>query len=167
MKGIIIQGSARSDGNTAKIALEVKKHTNYSLVHLCKMKIEHFDYNFNNQDDEFSGLIKEIANEYDSIIFITPVYWYTMSGMMKVFFDRISDCLKIDKDTGRKLRGKKMGVLSCSSDDKEYDGFFMPFKQSAHYLGMEYLGEEHTWVENAEIPDEAKKRLNIFLNEFA
>ena len=36
-----------------------------------------------------------------TIIFVTPVYWYAMSGRMKVFFDRWTDLLKIDKDTGR------------------------------------------------------------------
>ena len=37
---------------------------------------------------------------------------------MKKFFDRISDCIKIEKETGRKLRGMEMAVLSCGSDNE-------------------------------------------------
>ncbi|MCP4458779.1 MAG: NAD(P)H-dependent oxidoreductase [Cytophagales bacterium] len=37
----------------------------------------------------------------------TPVYWYSMSGIMKVFLDRIYDVLTIEKELGRKLHGKK------------------------------------------------------------
>jgi multimeric flavodoxin WrbA len=70
---------------------------------------------------------------------VTPVYWYTMSGIMKVFFDRFSDLLRIEKDLGRKLRGKSMAVISCGADEirrffATYSGdkcFFEPFRSMA------------------------------------
>ena len=34
-----------------------------------------------------------IIEKYDTLIFATPVYWYSMSGIMKVFFDRKNDNL--------------------------------------------------------------------------
>jgi len=49
---------------------------------------------------------------------------------MKTFFDRITDCLKIEKETGRKLRGKAMTMVSCRSDDEIKEGFAMPFRES-------------------------------------
>jgi multimeric flavodoxin WrbA len=102
---------------------------------------------------------------YETIIFITPVYWYSMSGLMKNFFDRISDCLKTEKDLGRKLRGKNMIAIACGSDETEVEGFFVPFKNSAEYLGMNYLGNLHTWVEH-KIPGEVVlERIELFTNE--
>ena len=66
-----------------------------------------------------------------------------MSAIMKVFFDRISDLIRIEKETGRKLRGKKIGVISNSHDDETDESFYIPFQKSADYLGMEYLGHTH------------------------
>ena len=162
MNGIIIQGSARGDGNTNKIVKCLQTRLSFDLIDLSVKNIGHFDYAFNNQDDDFPAIIRRIADHYDLIVFATPVYWYTMSGIMKVFFDRISDCLKIDKPTGRKLRGKKMAMLCCSSDADEIEGFAVPFQLSAQYLGMKYLGNIHTWLENGEINEEVGSRIEQF-----
>ncbi|SFZ93943.1 hypothetical protein SAMN05428642_103443 [Flaviramulus basaltis] len=86
-----------------------------------------------------------------------------MSGILKVFFDRISDLIRIHKDIGRKLRGKNMAMLSCSNYDDLKEGFTMPFVESANYLGMNYLGDIHTYIENEIINDEVKLRLDTFL----
>lgn len=154
MKRIIIQGSSRSDGNTSKIVSLLRKELAFDLVDLNEKNIGHFDYNFNNQDDDFNQIMRDLAENYDLIVFATPVYWYAMSGLMKVFFDRISDCLKIDKPTGRKLRGKSMASISCGSDDHLPEGYEVPFRESAHYLGMQWLGHLHTWVEDDKNPVE-------------
>jgi len=146
MKRIIIQGSSRSNGNTSKIVQVLRSHLDCDLIDLCNHKIGQYDYEHKNQDDDFLTLMKEIVT-YDVIIFATPVYWYAMSGTMKAFFDRITDCLKTDKDTGRQLRGKNMAAISCGSERLETEGFFIPFEESAAYLGMGYLGHIHTWIE--------------------
>lgn len=159
MKGIIIEGSARSNGNTSLVAKEIARLTGFELVHLSEKSIGHFDYEFKNQDDDFLPLMQHIVDEHELIVFITPIYWYSMSGLMKVFFDRISDCLHSHKDTGRKLRGMKIVAISSSEEDREYDGFFMPFRESANYLGMHYLGNLHTWVEDRKMPKLVKDRL--------
>lgn len=66
-----------------------------------------------------------------------------MSGILKVFFDRISDLLTIEKDLGRQLRGKGFGAMSCSLNSAVEDVFWHPFKSTANYLGMIYLGNVH------------------------
>jgi len=86
-----------------------------------------------------------------------------MSGILKNFFDRITDCLMIEKEIGRKLKGKEMGMISCGSDSELKKGFEMPFIESAHYLGMHYLGNIHTWIENETIPKSLKTDLEVFL----
>jgi hypothetical protein len=61
-----------------------------------------------------------------------------------VFFDRITDLLTVEKDCGRKLRGKGMAATSNSGGDFD-ENFWLPFSESAEYLGMKYLGNIHTY----------------------
>lgn len=162
MNRVIIQGSSKSDGNTNQVVQLLMKELDFDLVDLNQKNIAPFDYAFKNQNDDFPSLIRDIVNNYQLIVFATPVYWYSMSGTMKIFFDRISDCLKIDKETGRKLRGKSMAALSCGSDAIEIEGFFVPFRSSAKYLGMNYLGDVHTWVDDNTIEEDVKNRIQQF-----
>ena len=63
---------------------------------------------------------------------------------MKVFFDRLTDLLDNEKETGRKLRNKNMAVLTSSTGEHLGAGFWLPFIETAKYLGMNYLGNVHT-----------------------
>jgi multimeric flavodoxin WrbA len=140
---VIILGSSRKNGNTTKIVDEIAKETGIDVIDLSDYNISYYDYESKNREDDFLPLIRRILEQYDTLIFATPIYWYNMSGIMKVFFDRFSDLIRIEKETGRKLRGKKIGVISNSHDDEIEDSFYIPFKKSADYLGMEYLGHAH------------------------
>lgn len=162
-KAIILLGSSNSKGETYQMVKYISDQTTYPIVDLKTKNILPFDYDFNNRHDDFLPLIKEIVDQYELVIFATPVYWYTMSGTMKIFFDRISDCLKTEKETGRKLRGMQMAVVSSGSDMMLKEGFYMPFKESANYLGMKYVGDVHCWLENDTIPAKVKQNLDDFI----
>jgi multimeric flavodoxin WrbA len=165
MKGVIIQGSSRNDGNTKKIVEQVRDKSGFDLIELSDKNIGPFDYDFANSDDDFLPLMRHIVEHYDLIIFATPVYWYSMSGILKNFFDRITDCLQLEKETGRQLRGKMMAMISCGSDVHLDEAFKTPFKSSADYLGMHYLGDVHTWIKNKEIPKDVEHHIDLFLNK--
>ena len=162
MKGLIIQGSARSNGNTAAVVNYLQDSLGFDRVDLNGLGIGHYDYAYQNQDDDFLPLMRKIGTEYDILIFATPVYWYSMSGLMKVFFDRLTDCLKKEKSLGKQLIGKHMAMLSCGYHDALPEGFAVPFESTAGYLGMHYLGDVHTWVANGQagIEAETKRRLD-------
>lgn len=162
-KTVIIQGSSRSHGDTSKIVNYTASNNNIDVIDLYTKNIGHYDYEYKNKDDDFIGLMTDIIDRYDTIIFATPVYWYSMSGILKAFFDRISDLLRVEKDTGRRLRGKNMAMISTSNHDDIKEGFSMPFAESANYLGMNYLGDIHTYVENETINDEVKHRIHTFI----
>ena len=163
-KGVIILGSSRSNGNTHTIVSELQQQTGFDLIDLKQYKINHFEYDLNNEDD-FNALFKKLTATYETFIFATPIYWYTMSGVMKVFLDRISDFLFEEKEIGRRLRGTEMGVVSCGSDSEIKKGFEMPFVESANYLGMEYLGHIHTWIENKKITPKVQQSITEFANQ--
>ncbi len=159
---VILQASARSHGDTHTIVNELNKHHNFDVIDLKTKNIGHFEYDFSNADDDFLPLMEEIIAKYDTIVFATPIYWYNMSGILKAFFDRLSDLLHYKKDLGRQLRGKKMAMISNNNYDDIKDGFSMPFKESANYLGMTYLGDTHTWVEDGIVNPTAIERIDAF-----
>lgn len=164
-RGVIIQASSRRLGDTNKVVVALQKETNFDVIDLSDKNIMHFDYEFANKDDDFRPLFQKITKDYKTIVFLTPIYWYTMSGMLKVFLDRISDFLHEEKDTGRRLRQMKMAVVSCSNSDEVSDGFTMPFERSAEYLGIDYLGHLHTWVDNQTISEEVMLRIKQFASK--
>ncbi len=138
MKQIIIFGSSRSFGNTRKTVNDVIGQANIELVDLNNLDITPYDYEHRNQSDDFIPLIERLVT-YDKIIIATPVYWYSMSTQVKIFLDRFSDLLKIRKDLGSKLRGKKLFVLASFNSSYPM-GFETTFEQICEYMGMEYLG---------------------------
>lgn len=142
-KTIVILGSSRSDGDTARVVQQFKQIIDCDVVDLNTYEISYYDYEHANKDDDFLPLMQRIIDNYQNVIFATPVYWYTMSGILKVFFDRISDLLTIEKDLGRQLRGKNFGVISCCLNGAVDTEFWHPFKKSADYLGMDYIGDVH------------------------
>lgn len=158
---VIIQASSRSNGDTKTIVDQLNKDKNFDIIDLKTKNIGHFDYDFKNSDDDFILLMKELIQKYDTLIFATPVYWYTMSGILKVFFDRLSDLLKTHKDLGRQLRGKNMVLISVNNSSEPVEGFEIPFIKSAEYLCMNFISNTHTWILDNEIPEEVKNKLNL------
>lgn len=140
MSKIIVMGSARSDGHTFKAIKKIisLQGTDNPLVDLLKLRILPYDYKYENVSDGFMPLLERII-DVETIIFATPVYWYTMSSILKTFIDRLSDLLDIRKDLGRKLRGKKVFVIASYGTSLPI-GFEDAFEQTCTYLGMTYLG---------------------------
>lgn len=162
MRKIIIQGSSNSKGNTYEIVKYLQEKLDCDFLDLSQKNILPFDYNFNNQGDDFLPIIKKILNDYDVIIFASPVYWYTMSGTLKIFFDRFTDCLLKEKDLGPKFNGKHMAALCCGSSEEEIEAYFTPFKKSAAYLKMNYIGDLHTWKDENPTPTEVLLKVDKF-----
>jgi len=157
-------GSSRSKGNTYKIIINIKEKLAATFVDLRDYTISYYDYEHKNQTDDFLSLAEQML-QYDKIIFATPVYWYSMSAILKTFFDRLSDLLTIRKDIGRGLKGKTMYLVICSSDEKRYEGFDLPFEQTAAYLDMRWGGSIHTWVGEAGISTIVRKEIEIFVEK--
>lgn len=147
MTGIILQGSSRSDGDTAAVVKQLAQLLDYEVVDLRLLDFSDYDYQAKNSEDDFLPTIRHIVSHYDHMVWASPVYWYSMSAVMKRFLDRISDCLSTEKDTGRKFRGMSMSLVSVSNDVRN-EGFDVPFKLTADYLGMRYIGNQHVIIDN-------------------
>lgn len=141
-KVLIIVGSSRNDGNSNNLVSNLVTKTQWDMINLNDYSISYYDYNHDNKSDDFLPLINNILDNYKVLVFVTPVYWYSMSGLMKVFFDRITDVL--DSRKSNRFKNKYMCVLTSSAGDNLGNEFWLPFKKTAEYLGMNYLVDLHT-----------------------
>ena len=161
----IIQSSSRSQGDTFVLSQYIRDNTDVHFVDLKTKNIGQYDYDGINDNDDFLPTISEIIEISEIHIFLTPVYWYAMSGLMKTFLDRYTDMLKSQKDLGRQLRNKYLGCLSVSNDAfLDYD-FALPIEKSADYLGMHYLGHKHCCVQNATLLPQSKLIVDEYFNQ--
>jgi len=140
---LIINGSARLNGDTQKYISRLLEGRDYQQINL----LEHYflPYHYNNQyppDDQFEGFAKEILY-HKHIVFATPVYWYAMSGRMKNFFDRLTDWVTSKKEVGRNLKGKTVKLIAVGTDGDLPDGFTTPFIRTAAYLEMDFKGYQY------------------------
>ena len=136
---VVINGSARSDGNTQKAVATLSPFASFELVQLRNLKINHYSYGQQLSENDDFMLVVEKMLECTDIIFATPVYWYAMSGHMKVLFDRLTELITSKKDLGRKLKGKRCYLIACGTDDVLPEGFTVPFKRTCEYFDMEFV----------------------------
>lgn len=153
---LILQGSARVDGNTgaaaARLALAVKPAAH--VLHLCSLDIRSFKYEGGRLDD-FDIVVDQMLR-HEQIVFATPVYWYAMSGVMKTLFDRLTGLL-LDPDQrklGRALAGRSAWLLATGTDDELPPGFTEPFSRTCGYFGMVWSGAAYVRVAKEITPAE-------------
>ncbi|ELC9718944.1 NAD(P)H-dependent oxidoreductase [Vibrio vulnificus] len=142
----VILGTSKSDGNTRNLVESFVDLSGAKLFDLSEFDISFYDYEHENRNDDFLPIVHELVG-FDHIVFASPVYWYSMSAQLKVFFDRLSDLLTIEKGLGRKLKGKSISVLSTGYNLKLPDCFVEPFKLTAKYMQLEFKGCEYLAVQ--------------------
>ena len=138
-KLIVVIASARQESDTRKHLEKVFSDVDYELLDLLNVEICHYNYQGAYLDsDKFLAVIEKLVT-YDTIVFATPVYWYAMSGLMKIFFDRLTDLVTTNKLTGRNLKGKKTFLFAVGSDELLPTGFTIPFEMTSKYFGMNFI----------------------------
>ena len=144
----LLNGSSRNNGDTTSVINIIKQSISLSDLFLLDYQIGYFDYEFKNKEDDFHTVIDKYIVDCDILILASPVYWYSMSATLKTFLDRISDLLITRKEQGRKLRGKRLLTISVNNEIVEPEAYSIPYRMSANYLGMKYLGHFHVGVDN-------------------
>ena len=140
MKPLIIIGSARKQSHTLEFVETLMAGTEVVIADLLDHTIAPYDYSGHYPPaDTFQQLV-ELMLSYRLVIFATPVYWYSMSGHMKMFFDRLTDLVTINKPTGRRLKELPIALVAVGTDDELPPGFEKPFELTCRYLDMKYLG---------------------------
>ncbi len=142
---LIILGTSRNDSNTLKALQSQFDLKNAELVELHQLKIEPYTYDLQKPEDDFLKIANKMKST-DHILFATPVYWYSMSGTLKVFFDRLTDLITTYKPIGKALAGRSVSVFCTGSDSKLPIGFEEPFKLTSEYFDMRYMGSTYVQI---------------------
>mgnify|MGYP006215364645 CR=1 FL=1 len=85
MKVAVVLGTSKTDGNTRHLVNKFVEMTNATVFDLADYQLSYYDYLHENRSDDFIPLIRMLTT-YDHIVFASPVYWYSMSAQLKVFF---------------------------------------------------------------------------------
>jgi len=159
---IAILGSSRREGNTAKVLQAVLENSSTQLFDLHLHTIHHYDYARPLPEDDFLTIAEAMVASR-KIVFATPVYWYSMSGRLKVFFDRMTEFITDRKPMGRALAGKDVYLVTSSSEAQLPAGFESPFAATCEYMGMHFRGGFHGWcAKNNEPPPEVLAAARAF-----
>ncbi|MEK4647893.1 NAD(P)H-dependent oxidoreductase [Exiguobacterium sp. FSL W8-0210] len=72
--------------------------------------------------DDYRRIVEEML-EHDDILFITPIYWYSMSTKMKLFIDRFSESLRDEElDFKSRMAGKRFHLIAVGGDNPRVKG---------------------------------------------
>jgi multimeric flavodoxin WrbA len=181
---LVINFSHRKNGSTSilidKFMEELDKINNKNnndenfkieLINLIDLKLEPFDYdnNYKTEDLNNFNMIRDKFLNSELIIFASPIYWYGMSGMGKVLFDRLFMSLFGKEDL---TKNKNIGLLFTYGSDSFDSCFIEPFKKTSQYLKMNFIGyfgikskypvglEEKNLIHMKKFIEKIKKNLN-------
>ncbi|MCF8565532.1 flavodoxin family protein [Alicyclobacillus tolerans] len=148
MKVCALYGSSRKRGNSELLAEKLLEHLDYAKRYLSDFQIDpivdqrHVPGGFADVQDDYSGLIRELL-DYDILVFVTPVYWYGMSGRMKNFVDRWSQSLR-DKSLSfkEKMQKTQSYVVIVGGDDPQRKSkpLVEQFEFIFDFMGMQLEG---------------------------
>ncbi|OKY25094.1 MULTISPECIES: flavodoxin family protein [Thalassotalea] len=153
MKAVIIVATSRDNGNTVKCANALALSFPADIINLSHYQFSYYDYQNKNKDDDFLKLAEQIC-QYDLIIYASPIYWYAMSAQMKVFFDRLTDLVTIEKLLGRALKNKRNALISTGAEKVAPSCFVEPFALTADYFDMRFIGNYYLPVIQQEISEQ-------------
>lgn len=156
-KPLVILGSARKSGDTAKLVSTLFDDGDVLQADLLDYTILPYRYDGRYAKDDGFMQIVELLLAHRQIIFATPVYWYAMSGLMKNFFDRLTDIVTFKKEIGRKLKGKQVFLIVAGTDNFLPAGFTEPFRLTSVYFGMEFIDTFYCKTDEIDVDSTAKE----------
>lgn len=145
----VIYGSSRENGNTEELT-EIALHgLNVEKIKLRDYVVQpihdqrHAENGFTTVSDDYDSLVERMM-KHDTLIFATPIYWYSMSGLMKNFIDRWSQTMRDSKfpDFKEQLGKKKAFVIAVGGDTPHIKGLplIQQFNYTFQFMGISFEG---------------------------
>ena len=133
-KILFVNSSPNRDGNTYRIGEELLKDKEHDVLQMADYRISQYGQVF--EDDEMKEVLKEM-NKYDILVIGSPVYWYTVGGMLKTFIDRLYMLPEVEA-----LRGKKLYLFAQGSAPNQDTVKSIEFLSNrlSYLMGMELMG---------------------------
>lgn len=133
-KILFVNSSPYREGNTYRIGEELLKDKEHDVLQMADYRISQYGQVF--EDDEMKEVLKEI-DKYDILVIGSPLYWYTVGGMLKTFIDRLYMLPEAEV-----LRGKKIYLFAQGSLPNEDTVKSIEFLSNrlSYLMGMELKG---------------------------
>lgn len=152
-KILVLTSSGRKNGNTNTMAAAfIKKAmenghevTLYDVSHAdikpcfdCKACAKTTTADPCLQDPNFTEVAGLIKNA-EAVVFVMPVYWFTMPAQMKVIFDKLWSFIMAGTD----ITGKEAALISACEEDSmtTFDGLTFAYERAMKYLNWRNVGE--------------------------
>lgn len=133
-KILFMNSSPNRDGNTYRIGEVLLKDKEHDVLQMADYRISQYGQVFD--DDEIKEVLKKI-DECDILVIGSPVYWYTVGGMLKTFIDRLYMLPEAEALRGKKLYLFAQGSAPNSDTVKSIE--FLANRLS-YLMGMELKG---------------------------
>lgn len=133
-KILFVNSSPNRDGNTYRIGEELLKDKEHDVLQMADYRISQYGQVF--EYDEMKEVLKEM-DKYDILVIGSPVYWYTVGGMLKTFIDRLYMLPEAEA-----LRGKKLYLFAQGSAPNQDTVKSIEFLSNrlSYLMGMELKG---------------------------
>ncbi|RSK57898.1 flavodoxin family protein [Bacillus canaveralius] len=145
----VIYGGTRKNGNTEILTEQAVQGLTVEKIFLKDYEIRpvedlrHTEAGFQEISDDYNSIIERILL-HDIFIFSTPIYWYSMSGIMKNFIDRWSQTLRDANypDFKSRMTSKKAYVIAVGGDEPHLKGLPMiqQFQYIFNFIGVQFEG---------------------------
>ncbi len=133
-KILFVNSSPNREGNTYRIGEELLKDKEHDVLQMADYRISQYGQVF--EDDEMKEVLKEM-DKYDILVIGSPLYWYTVGGMLKTFIDRLYMLPEAEA-----LRGKKLYLFAQGSSPSQDTVKSIEFLSNrlSYLMGMELKG---------------------------
>ncbi|MEC1612017.1 flavodoxin family protein [Bacillus mojavensis] len=149
MKIVVINGGTRTGGNTYILTEKAVQGLAAEFIHLREYRIQpiedfrHDPNGFRPVMDDYDSIVERIL-PCDILIFATPIYWFGMSGTLKLFIDRWSQTMRDPKypDFKEQMSAKQAYVIAAGGDNPKLKGLPL-IEQFGHifeFMGMSFEG---------------------------
>ncbi|PTE73300.1 flavodoxin family protein [Staphylococcus devriesei] len=94
----VLFGGSRPEGNTAQLTKLALEGLEYDWIDLTEYQfnpvrdLRHENEDITTYQDDYKGIIDKVL-ESNVVIFASPVYWYSVSALLKAFIDHWSETL--------------------------------------------------------------------------
>ncbi|MBF1702422.1 MAG: NAD(P)H-dependent oxidoreductase [Streptococcus sanguinis] len=130
----LVNASPNRNGNSFKLGHFFLRDRDYEALQLVDYHIE--QYGQSAENDQFFQ-VYELLSQADVLVFTSPIYWWSFSGLLKTLLDRVADV----HEPQEALKGKKVFfLLQGSQPSKEIEMLDYVMSRFCRNCGLKYEG---------------------------
>lgn len=130
----LVNASPNREGNSVRLGRLFLQGRDFETLHLTDYHIE--QYGQQAEEDQFQQVFDQLR-QADAWVFASPIYWWSFSGLLKTFMDRLADLPYPPEG----LKGKRVYLLlQGSQPGKELELLDYAMNRFCRNYGLSYQG---------------------------